>query len=295
MVSRSKYKRVPDLYVVGTEVVLKDGTVMWVQVPNPFEYDECRHDAQVARARIIMSIKESGEELDKLQGAYHEHGREAVVQDLVDHKAGQFLLKAVDDIRADPDWKERLEILDRSEELIARVPEDAERKLLVQLSEDYQEEIGKRLTDETTFLTGQYEGLDEESLWAEFRDYYAERRASDVATAEYKITEMWYATRCCDGVQVDGQWDHSACEGHELRVYEDKAEVRSLPLDMQRAIYQALQLVSMTERDARFSDRQGSSSESSPLPSEPAVSTPSTPIETPVELPGTSLSPSATP
>jgi hypothetical protein len=264
VVSRSKYKRVPDLYTVGTEVVLKDGSVMWVQVPNPF-------------------------------AAFIEHGREAAIQDLVNHKAGSYLLKVVDNLRTDPEWKERLEILDRSEELIARQPDDAERRLLLKLSEDYQDEVTKRLEDETAFLEGQYERMDDDTLWVEFRDYYADRRAADVATAEYKVTEMWYATRCCDGVQVDGGWDHSACDGHELRVYEEKHEVRSLPLELQRALYQALELVSMTERDARFSARQGSGSESSPLPSEVAESTRSTQDETPVEVPGTSLTPSATP
>ncbi len=54
--TRAKYRRVP-LYTVGTELVLKDGTVLWLQVMNPFERDEAQRDAQLARTRLVMALK----------------------------------------------------------------------------------------------------------------------------------------------------------------------------------------------------------------------------------------------
>jgi hypothetical protein len=183
-----------------------------------------------------------------------------------------------------------MEILDRSDELIGRPPEDSERKLLSKLAEEYQTEIQKRLQDETDFLMRKYRSMDGDELWKEFLDFYADRRASEVGMAEYKLTEMWYATRCCDGVETDGTWDHSACDGHSVPVYETKDEVRGLPLDLQRTLYIALESVSMTEREAKKKGSPASSSEPSPQPSEAGESSPSTPTVTSDEPLG-SLSP----
>ncbi len=57
--TRAKYRRVPEPYTVGTELVLKDGVVLWLQVMNPFERDEAQRDAQLARTRLVMALSTS--------------------------------------------------------------------------------------------------------------------------------------------------------------------------------------------------------------------------------------------
>jgi hypothetical protein len=87
---------------------------------------------------------------------------------------------------------------------------------------------------------------------------------------------------------ADGAWDHQNCGGHEEHLFLDKGEVRGTPEQLLAILLTAAENVEMTVREAKNSDRQGSSSDSSPLPSEVEASTASTPAETRVELPGTS-------
>jgi hypothetical protein len=290
VLSRSKYKRIPELYVQGTELVFKDGTVMWLQVLNPFEADEARHDAQVARSRIVMALKsEHGSpERMKAEAAFWGDGRDSSIERMADAKASEKLLEITENIRSDPEWKERLEVLDRSEELIIRPPEDVERAYLDATNTEYLTEINRRLDEERAFHRMRLTALVDVELIEDYIDLYIDRRGGELAMAEYALTQMWYAARACEGVQLDdGAWDHGACEGHQVQVFERKAEVRGQPEDLQDLISDGLRALEMTVREAKNSARQGSSSASLPLPSEPAESTPSTSTETLVAVPGT--------
>jgi len=107
VVDRKKYRRTTDLYVEGREWVLKDGTVIWLQVMNPFELEEARHDAQVARGRIAMALKgpEGGDERDKVVSQFYADGRDFAINRLAEAKAGMALPKVVDGLHDDPEWK----------------------------------------------------------------------------------------------------------------------------------------------------------------------------------------------
>jgi hypothetical protein len=96
-------------------------------------------------------------------------------------------------------------------------------------------------------------------------------------------------------VQTESGWDHSACESHQVRVWESRDEVKALPTELQSLIIGSLQRLDMSETEAKNSARQGNSSESSPLPSGEAESTASTQTGTPSEPRGTSPQPSTTP
>jgi hypothetical protein len=273
--TRAKYKRVPDLYIVGKELVLRDGTVMWMQALNPLQRDEAQSDAQAARSRLILALKSDhgSDERAKVTGAFVEDGRDKCVGRLVESKVSENIAKLVAEIQDDPDWKERLEILRRQDELMARPPEDAERKLVEDLNEQYIDEVVRRQDDERAFLKRRYEALPDDQLVEDYIDLYIDRRGGEMARVEYELTEVWLSARACDAVEVaEGEWDHSNCEGHVLQAYETKAE-----------------------REAKNSHRQGSSSDSSPLPSAPVESTRSTQNETPSKPRGTSPSPSGTP
>lgn len=286
--SRSKYKRLPDLYVVGTELVLKDDVVLWIQVPNPFQVDEARHDAQVARSRLVMALKSehASDERIKVEASLHSDGHDAAVERLVDAKVGEKILAVIENIKDDPAWKERLEIQERSEDIRATPVDQAELALLQQIEQEYVAEVMLRQSAERDYYTQHYNGFDDKALTDAYIEWYVERRGSTVAMAEYALTEAWYGSRVCEGVLTDGLWDHSACEHHQELAFETKAEVRALPEDLQQLIADALRGLNMTVREAKNSVRQESSSASSPLPSEPEASTPSTPAEIPVGVPG---------
>lgn len=287
--TRAKYRRVPDLYNQGTELVLKDGTVMWMQVINPFQRDEAQHDAQVARSRLVMALKSvhGSDERVKVQAAFFEGGRDRAIERLVMSKVTTKLVEILTDIRDDPEWTERLEITERQDELLARAPSDPERLLLEQINRDYLDEITGKQNAERDYQQQRLTAMSDEVLLEEYVDLYLDRRGNEIAAAEFALTEAWYAARVCDGKQLDdGQWDHSSCESHTLQVWETKQDLRSQPEELQDAVMLSLQDLSMSVRDARFSARQGSSSQSSPLPSEEGASTPSGPTATPAAAPG---------
>lgn len=287
--SRSKYRRIPDLYVQGTEVELKDGTTMWMQTLNPFEMDEARHDAQVARSRIVLALKEFGsDELAKVKATLLTQGRERAIDTLVDDQAADILVKATETIANDPDWKERLELAERQEEILARPESDEERKLLLKINEEYVRDVEKIIADEREYMSLKYSSLTDEEMLEEYCRLYIDRRGTELAVAEHRLTEVWYAARCCEGVKdEDGVWSHDACEGHVLKVFETKGEIVTLPEDLQQLLFGTMAALNMTVREAKNSDRQSSSSESSPQPSAEEASTASTQDETPSVAPGT--------
>lgn len=286
--SRSKYKRVTELYTRGAEAVLDDGTVVYCRTLNPFEQEEARHDAQTARSRMIMALKTQGsEELAKVEGALVADGRERAIERLLDAKAGNILLKAVETIKNDPEWVEKLDIMDRSDDLIARPQEDVERQLLTTINTEYIDTVGQLTRDETDFLREKYTNASDEELLEEYIQLYLEHRGTEVAMAEHRVVEIWYGARCCDGVRgEDGVWTHALCDGHKISLFETKQEARDIPEELADLLGATFDSINMSARDARFSDRQGSSSESSPLPSDAGDSKPSTPTEMSESLPG---------
>lgn len=292
---KNKYRRLVDLYVTGTEFVLKDGTPLWLQVLNPFEREVVRREAQVAQARQILAMKEHGtEEHDRVKAGFYAEGRDAAVVHLVDGELTKGFGKVVDAIRNDPEWTERLEIFDRGQDDTAVLTTEEE-LLLKKIETDFYTEIGKRTQTERDFLMSKYEAFDDDALWESFLEMWLDRLGQQSAMEEYKVGQVAYAARACEGRQVDGAWDHSECGGHEERVWATYQEVRSLPESLMVELNTAIDALDMSEREAKNSDRQMSSSGSSQLPSEVEGSTPSTSTETPVAPRGTSSPPSDTP
>lgn len=296
--TRTKYRRVTDLYVEGTAHVLKDGSTIWLQVLNPFELDEARRDAQVARARLVMALKSDhgSDDRTRVTSWFFAEGREVAIERLVEAGVGNKLVEILTELRDDPDWAEKFSIMDRSEDLAALPPEDAERKMLEQINAEYLAQVAQMQASERDFLLRKYQASTDADLVEAYVDTFLERRGSEVAIAEFAVTELWYAARVCDGVRgSDGTFDHGGCDGHRLTAFESKVEVRDLPEALQDELRAALAELTMTARDAKNSARQGSSSASSPLPSEPEASTASIPAATSADAPGTSTSPSGTP
>ena len=83
-----------------------------------------------------------------------------------------------------------------------------------------------------------------------------------------------------------GKASHKECD-HSEKVYESLEEVRVLPEQLFNQLRDGFDALAMSVRDAKNSDRQGSSSDSSPLPSKEEESTPSTPDGVLSTAPGT--------
>lgn len=283
-----RFRRLTDLFVTGKAVRLPDGSHLWVQAINAYERDECVSDAQVARARLVLALRENGSERAKIEARMAERGRDAMVIDLAAAKTEAKYGDVVADIEADPDWRERVEIMRRHDPAQAAAPMTEEEEALVRkINDDWFAEIARRIDDEQSYQVRHYTRVDDEELLADYLDAWLERRGSDVAAAEYSLTEMWYASRYCEATEDDGALDHSRCEGHPTRVFDTKGDARSAPDPLRDLLMSALTELAMAGRDPKGSDSPASSSDSSPTPSERAASTPSTSGETPDAVPGT--------
>lgn len=286
--SAQRFRRLTDLFVAGRTIELPDGSHLWVQAINAYERDECVSDGQVARARLVLALKDQGTERLKIEAKLVERGREALEAELVEAKVDEKYSDFVTEMEGDPDWTERLAILRRTDWTQAATPgEEAERELVEKIFNDYTGALQGRLDDEREWQQRHYHRVDEDELLDDYLDVWLDRRGAEVASAEYALTETWYATRYCEATDIGGVLDHTRCNGHPDRVFETKSDAKAAPDALQKLINQALNELAMAGRDPKGSASPASSSDSSPTPSAAEGSTPSTSTATPNAPPGT--------
>jgi hypothetical protein len=259
---RSRFRRLTDLFVEGQPVAMPDGTYLWVQVLNAYQRDECLSDAQVAKARLVLALKEQGDEALKVRARFLEHGAETLVRDLANNGSARKVSEFMEAMQDEPEWKERMNILLRTDtEEAARPLEQAEAVLITKINKEVLEELRKREEDELAFLTRKYSGYTDEDLIDAWVDDWLEKRGSEIATAEYKLTEMTYATRFCEATKSDdGTFDHSGCDGHSEPFFTSKSEARECPTMLALLITTSIADLNMVGRDPKGSGRPQSSS-----------------------------------
>ena len=295
--NRSKYKRTTDLYTDGREVVLDDGGVIFLRALNPLERQEAMGDAAAARARIVLALEEiDSDEQVKVRGAFYTDGREVTINFILTGKTGEMISRVASEVREEKEWKEKLEVFDRSAEIKARPMEDIEHQLLLKIETDFLAEVNRRYDNERENQKMQYELMSDGVIIDELLEQWRDKRGQDVADNEFRVTELWYAARACDGVHndADNTWDHGACEGHKLQVFATKDEVAKLPDRLMQLLLEEGAMLNMSVREAKNSARLQSFSDSSLQPSVPEESTPYIPTETPLIAPGISTQPSST-
>lgn len=283
MGNRSKYRRLPELYIRGGELVFdtEDGPlVMWLQVLNPFEAQECRNDAQTARARLAMALKRPGSgEHDQMESAFVVRGRIVTIEDMLSAKQTGWFIEATHNIEVDADWQERMEVL-RSGDVTPGSPlSSEEQKLLADLNVEYMQEIDRRTSEDAAYYRETLTRMTDVELMDEYLDVYISRRGDNIALVEYNLSEILYGTRVCEAVPgPDGTFNASSHEGcrHKDRVWESREEVRELPTEMQRLLREKFDDLAMSARDAKSSGSKASSSDSSPVPAPQEVLSPST-------------------
>lgn len=274
----TRFRRLTELFVLGKELLLPDGTYLWIQVINSYQRDECLHDAQVARARMTLALKGHGDERLKVEARFLEKGAEQMIDDLAQSQAAEKVSDFMDELRDEEEWKERMEVLLRTDaEEAARPLTPAETDLLITINSDVLAELRKREEDEAEFLRRKYRGMSDEDMLETYVDLWLEKRGGEIANDEFRLAEMAYAVRVCEAgpADADGTLDHSNCDGHELQVFTSKAEAREAPDALKLLIQRAIADLNIGGRDPKDSGRPPSSSDSQPTPSAGAESKPS--------------------
>lgn len=282
-------KRVTDLFVEGTEVPFDEHAdppvLMWVNKMNSFQREECQRDGLAARSRMVIATKESGSvDYLRFEAALSELDDEGLRTSVVDQDNNSRFLDAMDELKADPDWKERLEAATR----ITPDMDETERQVVIKLNEEYADELQKRIDARRETRRFELMGLDTQSLREKYRTSWLESHGSVAFQREYTKTHLYYALRPCAGTKaVAGGWDHSQCDNHMQRALDDREEVAALPPTVFDRLIAAAREVEVPGREARFLGAPLSSSERSVQPNaEAAGFTPSTPeVTSPVPVP----------
>ena len=283
-----KFKRVTDLFEQGKVVVLSDDPedplLVWVNKLNPFEQDECRKDGAVGRARALERLTvEDSPEAQVMRAALADRGRDHLVEALVSQRSNEFYVRSLDEIRTMEEWQDKLLILDRADAQMmdAGLPEDAEENTrLAALNAEYMGAVNALMESYVEDARTEYGALTDEQLREAFMDTYKESTGSAGFLNEYRITEMYFSLRDCQGKSDGyGGWTHAGCN-HRERLCETRAAIRELPEELIARVRDAILTLSMSPKDAGNSDAPASSSASSERPKQAAESTPSTPAAT---------------
>lgn len=282
------YKDVSDLYARGEVLELMNGKLVWVQVLNSFELEECRTAARVARARLVNALKhEDSSESQIVRSQFREGHRDVAIDSIMSGRQDEISLKIAMEVESDPEWNEAIELVKRGKDVASRGPTDEESEALNRASAKYVDFIQSRVGEETELMRAELEALSDEQLEQEVLDEFVKRQGERAAYDEYRLCEMALAARTCDAkwVEEEGRWDHAIPVSEREPIW-TKEEMRGLPEQLQMEIQTTLRSLSMTGQQAKGSAAQPSSSDSSQPPSEEAALQPSTPTETSSSHPG---------
>jgi hypothetical protein len=264
-------KTLTDLYAKGTEVVLKDGTLLWLQKLTPYEQGVVRQKAAVARARTMLALKEVGsDELALLDAQVDALDDGTLVDIVVQSKYGELIQEANAELAIDEDWQERNEIRTSTDRGVLE-PGSPEDQLLTKIEQEYTEEVLARANERQARLKERAAAEGRAKNEQAYRDAYIEGAGRQAFIEAMRAADLFYMVRQCRASQVDGRWDHNACD-HGKRAFGSVEELQQIPEELDILLREHEAKISMSVDDARSLDRQGSSSASSPLPSAPEAS-----------------------
>jgi hypothetical protein len=279
--------RLTQLFAEGKELVLTPGSgdpvVLWIAKLNAFEEEQANQAGRVARARLINAIREIGTpEWDWLQAQKGDTVSVAMVEAIVQSKESELFVKALNDLRADPDWRERLEIMDQSDEdTLKGIELAAHDKLKAEHAGELLDRHDQRKKD----LREELSHLDRPNLEEQYEQAFLNEQGMAAFGLERARQHIYLCMRSCEaGVPDDypddnARWDHSACD-HQLRYLASPDEVAHLPQSVREKVEDAYNEISLAPSMARFTDALESSSESPERSATEAVSTPSGPAGT---------------
>lgn len=299
-----RLRRVTDLFVEGTERYLgmdqdHKPILIWVNKLNSFETEEARRDGLVRRGERILALsKDDNPERRSLEASLARWTDEELASARVGQVSEEIYLQVINDIESEEEWREKLAMMRRLPQLLAdqqATDNDPRRKQLDEVTTDYLEEIRKRQETRQKERLAEFTGIERSRLERDFFDSWTNRVSLDEYMEEKQVTELFYAIRDCvateKGRTEDGVilWDHTDCN-HASRLCNERSQVRSLPEAVIEKAIEALESISIPQRESGNSDAPPSSSGSSEQPSTAEDSTVSTPDETPPAAPMTSAS-----
>ncbi len=275
-------KRIQDLFRRGDVVVLEaengETVTVFVNKLNSLERDEAVKDGRQARALRMLSFDRNENEQAQLDVLIADMADEQLIEDLLRRRAGELLLKADDEVRSQPEWKEKIEALDRAQITAEGLASSHERQLITDLALEYEAAVSALHQKLQRGELRELRATSRAELVKSYRRVWREMLGSTAFVEAKRQSEIWYALRDCE-VELD---DDNAPILETLkvgaRICPERVDVNSLPDEIVARVVAALD-GEMSSREAGNSDAPSASSGSSELRSVEAASMPSTPTE----------------
>lgn len=259
------FYRVTDLFTRGKELILEadaDSAVLWITRLNSFERAEVQRDGAAARARVMSSLTPDSDVMLSVEQNLKDLPRQEITDQVVLFKNNEFYLNSMDEIQAEPQWREKIDAFTRGESLLDDevIPDDDERVRLEVMRNDYYNEIDKRSKEAADAYRKELNGMSEKQLHKVYRDGVKEIHGRNAWLEESQISEVYYATRLCNA--EPGVLSHSKCNHRQFFIPARK-DVRLLPDEVLTRIRAVLDELALPLREAGNSDAPLNSSESS--------------------------------
>ncbi len=227
-----KTRKLSDLYVLGGEVEIDDGTgdpiTVWVQKLTPLQQEKTLRRANGARSSVLSVRKLPADAEERL---VYQHELEAISRDrdaMIDYLIGEKLGLAyqVEEARLaeEDEWKKDgyLQGLsdawnDTLRERYALDPEDPEAKRNFEEQKRFADAVEKTVDGERKALAKDYADKTDEKLEEEVLDKVLESAADLEWLKEYRKCEVWFFTR--------------TLEDHSVLYFEKREEVDELALE----------------------------------------------------------------
>lgn len=300
MASREeRRRRITDLYTTGEVLQVAPGEMVFVKKLNQFEDGEARADAMAARSRMVMAQRSDNPDAVALREAIRQMQKPKLIDGILASRYTKYMADASTAIQGDPEWAERLLVLDRSDRSAVR---DEEAVVLDQINSEYLTTVTAKATEMEKADRDDLDDMDDAEVRRIYEDSVIETRAAAVYIGEYKFGQIAWAVRMCDAEQPegDGEWDHSKCKHDRLYVDEEVGEgeekrtkravefIREEPDALLDEYVRVLDRVHVPLLRSKGTASRQSSSEPSRPQSEEEASVPSTPEATSSEPVATS-------
>jgi hypothetical protein len=270
--------KLTDLFEEGVVAPLKasDGSevVVWLNKLSPFEAEQSAHEGRIARARIMLAIKDiTTPESDLFRLASESAPKDTIIDSLLTAKDNERTVKVIRELHSDKEWKERLETLEWStEHLTGKADDDPEVAVVMKVLGDYQAEIATRTEYLRNEMRNELVAQPEGKLREMHGESYSEAQGLAAFLREQSKSQTFYCLRMCGATRDDnGRWQHEGCD-HLQRWLDDRQEVDQLPESLLMQVRAAFNDLTMPPDVARFSGGPASSSESHGPSSKPEES-----------------------
>jgi hypothetical protein len=281
--------RMMDLFKEGAVAAVEvEGVlepVAWVNKLNAFQKEDVERAARGARAKRILEWERNEDEQAILELDTSEWTDDMMVEAVLQRDSAQHYIEAVQELRTQEEWKDRLDYLGNVDVLGITQGEDVseeDRALFENVNEEYAkaiQTINERIEAEAK---ADLVAKGREGIIAEYRKRYRETQGMQAFYAETRIAEVQISARECKGTWNPEMetWDHTRCGNHQVRLFPHRDSVKEIPDTVYFAITAVLEALNMSVDQAGNSDAPPASSESPEQPSAEADSSPSTPVET---------------